>query len=173
MQKKQKKTIAKINKADSNFEILKKNIIHVNGLPRWRLAGYSPQGRKESDMAEVTWQQLTHIYIQLNHFASHLKHCKWGAVLGCSFMSDPWQSHGQAPPGKDTGLSCHALLQGIFPTQGQNPGLPLQMDSLPSEPPRKPKNTALGSLSLLQGIIPSQESNWGLLHCRQILYELS
>ena len=140
-------------------------------------------------MAEVTWQQLTHIYIQLNHFASHLKHCKWGAVLGCSFMSDPWQSHGQAipwtgnpmdrllgpwdSPGKDTGLSCHALLQGIFPTQGQNPGLPLQMDSLPSEPPRKPKNTAVGSLSLLQGIIPSQESNWGLLHCRQILYKLS
>ena len=26
--------------------------------------------------------------------------------------------------GKNTGVSCHALLQGIFPTQGSNPGLP-------------------------------------------------
>ena len=27
-------------------------------------------------------------------------------------------------PGKTTGMGCHALLQGIFPTQGWNPGLP-------------------------------------------------
>ena len=27
-------------------------------------------------------------------------------------------------PGQDTGVGCHALLQGIFPTQGSNPGLP-------------------------------------------------
>ena len=27
-------------------------------------------------------------------------------------------------PGKNTGMGCHALLQGIFPTQGSNPGLP-------------------------------------------------
>ena len=27
-------------------------------------------------------------------------------------------------PGKNTGVDCHALLQGIFPTQGSNPGLP-------------------------------------------------
>ena len=26
-------------------------------------------------------------------------------------------------PGKDTGVGCHSLLQGIFPTQGSNPGL--------------------------------------------------
>ena len=30
-----------------------------------------------------------------------------------------------------------------------------------------------GSLSLLQRIFPTQESNWGLLHCRQILYQVS
>ena len=29
------------------------------------------------------------------------------------------------------------------------------------------------SYSLLQGIFPTQESNQGLLHCRQILYQLS
>ena len=47
------------------------------------------------------------------------------------------------------------------------------MDSLPSEPPGKPNNTGVGSLSLLQGIFLAQESNWGILHCRQILYQLS
>ena len=27
-------------------------------------------------------------------------------------------------PGKSTGVGCHFHLQGIFPTQGSNPGLP-------------------------------------------------
>ena len=31
----------------------------------------------------------------------------------------------------------------------------------------------MGSLSLLQGIFPTQGPNPGLLHCRQILYQLS
>ena len=35
------------------------------------------------------------------------------------------------------------------------------------------QSTGVGSLSLLQGIFPIQESNQGLLHCRQILYQLS
>ena len=34
-------------------------------------------------------------------------------------------------------------------------------------------NTGVGSLSLLQGIFPTQGSNPGLLHCKQILYQLS
>ena len=34
-------------------------------------------------------------------------------------------------------------------------------------------NTAVGSLSLLQPVFLTQESNWGLLHCGQILYQLS
>ena len=35
------------------------------------------------------------------------------------------------------------------------------------------QNTGAGSCSLLQGIFPNQGSNPGLLHCRQILYQLS
>ena len=31
--------------------------------------------------------------------------------------------HGDSPA-KNTGVGCHALLQGIFPTQGSNQGLP-------------------------------------------------
>ena len=35
------------------------------------------------------------------------------------------------------------------------------------------KNTRVGCHVLLQGIFPNQRSNLGLLHCRQILYDLS
>ena len=49
--------------------------------------------------------------------------------MGCS---QPGSSvHGDSP-GKNTGLGCHVLLQGIFPTQELNPSLlHLQVYSLP------------------------------------------
>ena len=75
--------------------------------------------------------------------------------------------HGDSP-GKNTEVSCHALLQGIFPTQASKPGLP-QAGRLQSEPPGKPKNTGMSSLSLLKEIFPNE----GLLYCRQIHYQLS
>ena len=49
----------------------------------------------------------------------------------------------------------------------------LLADSLPAEPQGKLKSTGVGSLSLLQGIFPTPESKRGLLHCRQILHQLS
>ena len=96
----------------------------------------------------------------------------------CLTLCDPMDSslpdssvHGDSP-GKNTGVSFHALLQGIFP--GINPRCPtLQVDSLSSKPPEKLKNTGVGSLSLLQVIFITQELNWGLLHCRWIFYQLS
>ena len=41
-------------------------------------------------------------------------------------------------PGKNTGVGCHALLQGIFPIQGSNSGLLYCRHSLPQELPGKP-----------------------------------
>jgi len=38
--------------------------------------------------------------------------------------SPPGSSVQGDSPGKNTGVGCHALLQGIFPTQGSNAGLP-------------------------------------------------
>ena len=38
--------------------------------------------------------------------------------------SPPGSSVHEDSPGKNTGVGCHAFLQGIFPTQGSNPGLP-------------------------------------------------
>ena len=53
--------------------------------------------------------------------------------------------HGDSP-GKNPGVGCHVLLQGIFLTRGSNPSLPaspaLQADSLPTEPPGKPSQEA-------------------------------
>ena len=54
-------------------------------------------------------------------------------VLSHSVVSNSLQSHGLQPTrllclrnftGKTTVVSCHFLLQGIFPTQISNPGLP-------------------------------------------------
>ena len=50
-----------------------------------------------------------------------------GTPCLCSFVSDCLQPPGLEParllcprdsPGKNTGVGCHSLLQGIFPTQG-------------------------------------------------------
>ena len=58
-----------------------------------------------------------------------------------------------------------------LPNPGTEPrSLVLQADSLPSEPPGKPKNTGVDCHALLQGIFPTQGLNPGLLHCRRILY---
>ena len=97
---------------------------------------------------------------------------------GCSVVSDSLPSHGlYSPlnsPGQNTGVDSFSLLQGIFPTQGLNPGLPhCRQIFLPAELQGKPKNTGVGTLSLLQRIFLTQGSTWGLLHCRQIFYQLS
>ena len=51
-------------------------------------------------------------------------------VLGqsCPTLATPWavalpDSCSWDSPGEDTGVGCQALLQGIFLTQGSNPGL--------------------------------------------------
>ena len=50
----------------------------------------------------------------------------------CSVVSNSLRPHGLKPtrllcpwdfPGKNPGVGCHSLLQGIFPTQGLNPGV--------------------------------------------------
>ena len=56
--------------------------------------------------------------------------CPSLVAQSCLTFCDPmdyrlpgYSIHGDSP-GKNTGVSCHALLEGIFPTQGSNPGLP-------------------------------------------------
>ena len=66
------------------------------------------------------------------------------SILSCHPMdcSPPGFSVHVDSPGKNTGVGCHALFQGIFPTQGLNPCLfcllHWQVSSLPLVLPRDP-----------------------------------
>jgi len=84
-------------------------------------------------------------------------------------LYSPWNS-----PGQNTGVGTLSPSPGDLSSSGIEPTSPtLQEDSLPAEPQRKSKNTRMGSLSLFQRIFLTQELNWRLLHCRQILHQLS
>ena len=58
----------------------------------------------------------------------------------------PWDS-----PGKNTGVGCHVLFQGISSTQGSNPKYILhwQARSLPLAPPGKPSKYVLSGNNIL------------------------
>ena len=74
-----------------------------------------------------------------------------------AYLFCPWNS-----PGKNTGMGCHALLQGIFPTQGLNPPLLLllhwQAGSLPLVPPGKllPKVRLFPLIQFATCVLPFQ-----------------
>ena len=64
----------------------------------------------------------------------HLQELLWTKyrIVSCSIKSDSLRPHGLEPtrllyswnfPGKNTGVGCHFLLQGIFLTQGSYPRL--------------------------------------------------
>ena len=106
-----------------------------------------------------------------------------GCVFSYSVESNTWQPHGLQParllyPWEFSRQEYWSGLPCPSPRDLPNPGMEhrsptVQADSLLSEPLGKHKNTGMGSLSLLQGILRAQESNQDLLHCRQILYQLS
>ena len=83
--------------------------------------------------------------------------------------TSPWNS-----PGQNTGVGSLSLLQGIFPTQGSNPGLPDWRRSLYELSHQgSPRILEWVACPFSSGSSPPKESNQGLLHCRSILYQLS
>ena len=58
----------------------------------------------------LQWTQLCMHVKSLQSCPSLCDPMSWPTGVFC-----PWDS-----PGKNTGVNCHALLQGIFPTQGSN-----------------------------------------------------
>ena len=86
-------------------------------------------------------------------------------------------------PGKSTGVGCHCLLRHVCvrafkKVKVKSESCSVVFNSLPLHGLHRPwnspgQNTGVGSLFLLQRIFPTQGSNAGLLHCRQILYQLS
>ena len=110
---------------------------------------------------------------------SNFSSCEEPLTESHSVMSNSLRPHGLFSPwnspGQNTGVGCLSFL--LPNLDYSNPGIEprshtLQADSLPAEPQGKPKDTGVGSWSLLQWIFPTQESNQGLLHCKQILYQV-
>ena len=100
------------------------------------------------------------------------------AALSHSVTSNSLQPHGLPPPQAPLSMGILQARTHPPPEHLPNPRIKsrcptLHVYSLPAESQGKPKNTGVGSLSLLQGIFLTQESSQGLLHCRQILYQLS
>ena len=93
---------------------------------RRSLVGHSPWGRKSLTRLHFPFLSffLVAVVMVIKVFN---REC-------CSVLSDSLQPHGLCNPirllcygnlqSKNAGMGCHALLQGIFPTQGSNPGLP-------------------------------------------------
>ena len=72
-------------------------------------------------------QSQTYLFVQvsLEFLLLHSKTLWWRGYLVFNFfgVSSRRYCKSSHSPGKNTVVGCHALLQGIFPTQGSNPGL--------------------------------------------------
>ena len=89
-----------------------------------------------------------------------------------SVVSDSLRPHGCPwnSPGQNTGVGNLSLLQGIFPTQGSNPGIEprspaLQADSSPAEVPGKPRadeSLYMGCPAQVRWYPFSHPTLWGL-----------
>ena len=93
-----------------------------------------------------------------------------------SVVSDSLQPHGPYSPwnspGQNTGVGSLSLLQGIFPTQGLNLGLPHCRGILYQLSHKgSPRILEWVAYPFSRWIILTQQSNQGLLHCRRILYQ--
>ena len=92
------------------------------------------------------WKPGALIWRKTTHFTHYAAFCESEAAWSRSTLRPrglqptrllhPWDS-----PGESTGVGCHFLLQGIFLTQGLNPGLPNCRQT--SEPPGRPLWRAL------------------------------
>ena len=94
-------------------------ILHLNA---WGLGSIPGQGTKSH------MPQLESSHATTKDPSCHCAVCS--VAQSCPTPCDPMDCsppgssfHGDSP-GKNTGVGCHAFLQGIFPTQGSNPGLP-------------------------------------------------
>ena len=100
---------------------------------------------------------------------------KWKSLSCVPLFVTPWTVASQTP--LSMGILHSRILEWVAMPSSRGSFQPrsptLQVDSLPAEPRGKPKNTGVSSLSLLQVIFLTQALNCGLLHCRQIPYQLS
>ena len=104
-----------VNKTPSHFSNLQPNLTHSPSLSTDVLGKHLGEEKKKN--------------LLLNIRRICILVCCCLVTQSCPNLCDPVDCspsrssvHGDSP-GKNTGVSYHALLQGIFPTQGSNPGL--------------------------------------------------
>ena len=95
--------------------------------------GHCLMGVGRSNTTQTGWSRKASLMRQeRTHKFCGQQMCAW-VLLSHSVVSDFLQPHGLClpgssvhgdSPGKNTAVGCHALLQGIFPIQGLNPGVP-------------------------------------------------
>ena len=143
----EEKTVAK-GLGIGNVPNKKRLIIHLNktknanmkwhrmkGKVAWTLCFIRPEGPQFICLNSIFFPKMAHIKPTTVSVRRDLRHhavaVLWWVTQSCSTLGNPMDCsppgssvHGDSP-GKTTGVGCHALLQGIFPTQGWNPGLQL------------------------------------------------
>ena len=95
------------------------------GEPGWLLSmGSHRAGYNRSDLAAAAvWRKVVWLRKCKNYFDMKMKVAQSCLTLNCfqphalepTRLLCPWNA-----PAKNTGVGCHFLLQGIFPTQGSN-----------------------------------------------------
>ena len=105
----------------------------------------------------------------------YISEVKWSENR--SVVSDALWPHGlyspRNSPGQNAGVGSLSLLQRSSQPRDRTQVSCIASRFFTSWAQGKPKNTGECSLSLLQQIFLTQELNCGLLHCWQILYQLS
>ena len=148
------------------------------------LAGYSPRVTKSGTRQRLNNNNSSNIGLRsVPHRHSASSFILSSALVFCCIMSivlclvtqscltlfDPMDCsppsssvHGDSLA-KNTKVGCHALLQGIFPTQGLNPGLPHCRQILYHLSHQgSTRILEWVAYPFLQEIFPTQELNWGL-----------
>ena len=128
----------------------------------------APEGQPNRSVRRRDFQLPQRGGVARSYIITFLSHSCLRACSATAAVSDSLQPHELCQALRSTGVSRPEHWSGLpCPPPGDlpDPGIELRpstllVDSLPSEPPGKPKNTRVGSLSLLQGTFPTQESNW-------------
>ena len=99
---------------------------------------------------------------------------KWKLLSRVRLFETPWTIQSMEFSRQNTEVGSHFLLQGIFPTQEWNPGLPYCRQILYQLSHKGiPRILEWVAYPFSSGSSQPRKLNWGLLHCRQILYQLS
>ena len=129
-------------------DLLEKETATHSSILAWK----TPLMEEPGELQSMGSQRVGHDWVTSLSISVHV----------CSVVSNSSQPHGLWPtklfcpwnvPGKNIGVGCHFLLQGIFPTQGSNPSLSCllnrQADSLPTHHLGSAPSLALDQTCLL------------------------